>query len=125
MAIEDGLLTVTREAGADLSSKQYHFGLVASDGKVDAVGSAGADATGVIQNDPSAEGQPCVLGVAGISKVVSGAGVTAGVKVQSDANGRAILAASGDHVLGQAMTGSSNNGEFIEVLLGVSNHLLV
>lgn len=115
--------SVTLEAGSDLSAGQFKFVLVASDGQVDLVASAGGDADGVLLNQPGAAGRAAEVAISGIVKVVSGAAVTAGAKVQSDASGRAITAASGDHVLGKALTTTANAGELVEVLL-VNHHIL-
>lgn len=115
--------SVTLEAGSDLSAGQFRFVLVASDGQVDLVASAGGDADGVLLNKPDAAGRAAEVAVSGIVKVVSGAAVTRGDKVQSDAAGRALTAASGDHVLGKALTSSGAAGQLIEVLL-VNHHIL-
>jgi hypothetical protein len=122
MATQASLICITREAGADLSAKQFRFVEIASDEQVDAVSSAGGSAIGVLQNDPSAAGRAATIAVAGVTKVVAGGTVAAGNKVQSDASGDAILAASADHVLGRALTGGAD-GELIEVLL-LSQHIL-
>lgn len=122
MATQESLTTVTLIAGADLSAKQYLFVELANDGQIDPVGSAGGDAVGVLQNDPDAAGKAATVAISGISKVVCGGTVTVGDKVQSDNAGKALTAASGDHVLGRALaTGAS--GEIIPVLL-INHHIL-
>lgn len=123
MATVENYQAITVEAGADLSAKQYHFGVVAADAQVDAVSSAGGDADGVIMGKPDAAGKACELAISGVAKVKVGTGgITAGNKVQANANGEAIAAASGDHVLGKALaTGAA--GEIVPVLL-VSKHIL-
>lgn len=122
MALESNVQSVTLEAGQDLSTKQYHFVVVASDGQVDAVAAAGGDADGVLQNAPDAAGRAAAVAYAGVTKVYAGGTVTRGEKVQSDNAGKALTAASGDHVLGKALT-SGGSGEVISVLL-VSKHIL-
>lgn len=123
MSTTENMLFITVQAGADLSASLYRFGVVAADGQVDPVGTAGADADGVIMNKPTAAGQPTQLAVGGVAKVVVGTGgVTAGAKLQSDATGKAITAASTKHVVGKALaTGAA--GDIIPVLL-VSKHIL-
>ncbi len=123
MAVEQALQSISIEAGADLSAGQYKFVQVATDGQVDLVGSAGADAIGVLQNKPDAAGRAAKVGFSGISKVTLGGTVAMGAKVQSDASGDAILAASGDHVLGTCIKGGAV-GEVGEVLLNASHHIL-
>jgi hypothetical protein len=122
MATYESKLCITVEAGADLSADQFKFVQVASDEQVDVVSSAGGDAIGVLQNDPAAAGRAAAVCYAGVTKVIAGATVAAGAKVQSDASGLAITAATGDAVLGVALKGGAAN-EVIEVLL-VSKHIL-
>ena len=123
MAYEEKVESVTLEAGSDLSAGQFHFVLLASDGQVDLVASAGGDADGVLYNDPAAAGRAATVAISGIVKVVAGAAVAVGDKVQSDASGRAITAASGDHVLGKAVSAAGAAGDVISVLL-INHHIL-
>lgn len=122
MATYESKLCITVEAGADLSADQFKFVQVAADEQVDVVSSAGGDAIGVLQNDPAAAGRAATVCYAGVTKVIAGATVAAGAKIQSDASGQAITAATGDAVLGVALKGGAAN-EVIEVLL-VSKHIL-
>jgi hypothetical protein len=120
MAVDQAVTTITIEAGADLSALQYRF--IELDGTLPS--GAGGEAHGVNYGKADASGKAVTLAVAGVVKVEAGAAVTAMDKVQSDATGRAITAASGDHVLGTALTAAAGAGEIIEVLLG-SHHILV
>lgn len=122
MAQQEALTCISLEAGADLSAGQYHFVNMSSDGQVDLVASAGAQGIGVLQNKPDAAGRAASVAVYGVAKVVAGGSITAGNRIQSDANGAAIAAASGDFVLGVAMT-SADSGDLVEVLLA-GNHIL-
>lgn len=123
MARQENIRSITLEAGGDLSAGQFRFVEVASDGQVDIVASAGGDAIGVLQNNPAAAGRAATVAYEGVVKVVVGTGgLTAGQKVQSDAAGAAILAASGDHVLGKVLVGGAA-GALAEILLG-SRHIL-
>jgi len=116
------ILTETIEAGADLSAKQFRFVVLNTSGQLVAVSSAGADADGVLLNKPDAAGKAAEFAFGGIVKVVAGGSITAGDKVQSDAAGEALTAASGDHVLGKALK-DADDGDLVEVLL-VSKHIL-
>ncbi len=122
MALEEAVTSITVEAGADLSSDQYKFVLVAADGQVDVVAAAGGDADGVLYNKPSAAGRDSTVAIMGVVKVLAGGTVTQGDKVQSGADGRALTAATGDHVLGKALT-TGASGEVISVLL-INHHIL-
>lgn len=114
MATQENMLTVTLEAGADLSTKQYYFVSVAADGQIDPTGD-GLDADGVLQDAPAAAGRAALVAIAGKVKVVCGGTVTRGGPVASDASGTAVNAASGDIILGVALeTGAS--GRVIEIL---------
>lgn len=123
MALDSNLTCVTLEAGGDLSAGQYRFVELASDAQVDVVSAAGGDAVGVLQNDPSAAGRVATVAVMGVTKLVAGAAVAAGDKLQAGADGRALTAASGDVVLGRALTAAAQAGDVIECLL-VSQHVL-
>lgn len=122
MASDQGGKDITRIAGADLSAKQYHFVLQASDGEIDAVASAGGVATGVLQDNPNAQGKAARVRVNGSTKLKVGGTVAAGAKLQSDASGQGITAASADHVLAQAQE-AGVDGDIIEALL-ISQHIL-
>ena len=96
------LQKITLVAAADLSSAQYRFITVDANGKAALAGN-GVLADGVVQNAPEA-GKGAVIAVLGISFVEVGTGgVTAGNEVASDANGKVVVAASGDSISGVAM----------------------
>lgn len=122
MATNEVLKTITKEAGADLSAKQFRFVDIAADNQVDAVSAAGGDAIGVLLNKPDAAGKAATIAVAGVAKVVAGATVDEGEYIQSDAAGEAIVALTGNFVLGRCMKAAAD-GELTEVLLG-SHHIL-
>jgi len=114
MATQENMLCVTLEAGADLSTKQFYFVSVASDGQIDPTGD-GLDADGVLQDAPAAAGRAALVAIAGKVKVVCGGVVTRGGPVASDASGTAVSAATGDIILGVALeTGAA--GRIIEIL---------
>jgi hypothetical protein len=114
MATQDNMLCVSLEAGADLSTKQFYFVSLASDGQIDPTG-AGAIAQGVLQDAPAAAGRAALVAVAGKVKVVCGAAVTRGGPVASTSSGTATNATTGNIILGTALeTGAS--GRIIEIL---------
>jgi len=117
MAIQENIMCITREAGADLSALQFHFVAMSSDGQVDGA-TDGARAIGVLQNKPSAAGLAAEIAFSGTVKVVAGAAITAGDAVASASDSEAITAATGDVILGVALT-SADAGDLVEVLIGV------
>lgn len=114
MAFKNQQTSVTLEAGADLSAKQFFFVSVAADGQVDPAGD-GANAVGVLLNDPSAAGRAAEVCIAGLTRVSAGGTVAAGAAVASDAAGEAVTAATGDVILGTAVTGGAD-GEVISII---------
>lgn len=93
---------VSLPASADLSTKQYYFGYINSNGQI-AVAGAGATAQGVIQNKPTAAGVGCDFQVASITPIACGGTITAGNALKSDSSGLAVAASSGDKALGIAL----------------------
>ena len=112
-----GLPSFTMEAGQDLSTHQYKFVKIATDGQVDPAG-AGLDIDGVVQNDPSVAGQAATIQRYGITKVIAGDTLTVGMRVKSDSVGRAIDAGSGDSI-GKVLVAAAV-GERATVLLEAS-----
>lgn len=114
----------TFEAAGDLSAHQFKF-MTLSSGQAALQTSAGGSCIGVLITPAAAQGRAVEVasGPGQIVKVLAGAAVSVGAKVQCDGTGRAIAAASGDHVQGTALTAASAAGELIEVLL-LSEHIL-
>ena len=103
MAYEQTLRTIGAPASADLSASQFCFMTVNSSGQL-ALPSAGGEADGILQDKPNGVGVEGELAVLGISKLVVGtAGVTAGDLLTTDANGKAVTAASTNKILGRAL----------------------
>jgi len=102
MAVMQSRDTRTFIAGEDLSSSQFKFVTLESDGQVDLADSAGERALGVLLNKPTS-GKAATVAMTGKVMVEAGASVTAGDQLQTDANGDAITAASGDVVMGYAL----------------------
>lgn len=121
---QDNAIDITVEAGADLSSLQYTFVTMASDGQVDGTTSAGGTALGVLQNAPDAAGKAAVVRVVGPTKLVAGATITPDDKLQSTTAGKADVAASGDHVLGQALANADSGDVFSAFVNCVGAHIL-
>jgi hypothetical protein len=113
-----GHLDLPFNASGDLSTKQYRFVTVDSNGRM-AVATRGALAIGILQDKPAAiDRSGAVRVVCGtVSKVVVGTGgLTKGQVIVSDANGAAVTAASSDNAyLGFALEAGSA-GDIIAML---------
>jgi len=94
--------TRTFVAGSDLTAAQFKFVSLAADGQVDVTASAGGNAIGILTNNPDV-GQAATVTVTGGYMVEAGGTITAGDQIQSSATGTALLAATGDVVLGYAL----------------------
>lgn len=80
-------------AGADLSSDQFKFGKISAGGVVLASVS-GEPVDGVIQDKPAVAGRAVSLAYSGVTKVVAGAAVAKGARIQPNALGLAITGAA-------------------------------
>jgi hypothetical protein len=110
MAVEDILKEISILTGATFATKQYYFGKVNSSGLLVTAGD-GEAAIGVVTNNP-ASGEVASVAIGGIVKVVAGASITAGAVISSTSDGKAQTAASGDLVLGVALTAADNGDVF-------------
>jgi hypothetical protein len=118
MAVMQSRDTRTFIAGEDLSSSQFKFVTLESDGKVDLADAAGENAIGVLINDPAADEAATVV-MSGKVMVTSGGTIAAGAQIQTDASGDALTAAAGDVVLGYALESAVDGQVFaIELIQG-------
>ncbi len=116
MAYELGRIVISLPKAADFSAKQFRFCKVDTSGNA-AVAGRGDPAIGSIDDNSSVVGSATPIVVGGVAQVITGASVTAGSLVISDANGAAITLASGDnHVVGTALE-SGGSGAIIPVLI--------
>ncbi len=116
MSYEMCVEAISLPAAADLSAAQFKIITVNSSGQA-ALANATALTVGVLQNKPTAAGQPATVAYAGVSKVLAGGNITAGARVTADANGAGITATTaGDAVLGVALA-SAVAGDVVAVLI--------
>lgn len=115
MAVMQSRDTRTFIAGEDLSSAQFKFVTLESDGQVDLADSAGENAIGVCLVGGAA-GAAVTVVISGSVMVTSGGTIAAGAAIQTDASGDALTAASGDVVLGYARE-SAVDGQIFEIEL--------
>lgn len=104
-------------AGADLRSNQYRFVRLTGANAVSAV-TASTQAVVGIQNNRPNTGEVVEIVVAGLTKVVAGAPITAGAELMPDTQGRAITAtgASNRSAGWAAVESAANAGEIITVM---------
>ena len=118
MAVMQSRDTRTFIAGEDLSSAQFKFVTLESDGQIDLADAAGENAIGVLLNDPAA-GEAATVAISGKVMVTSGGTIAAGAQIQTDASGDALTAATGDVVLGYALEAAVDGQVFaIELIQG-------
>jgi len=115
MAVMASRDTRTFIAGEDLSSAQFKFVTLESDGQVDLADAAGENAIGVCIVGGAA-GAAVTVVISGSCMVEAGGVITAGAAVQTGADGAALAAAAGDVVLGYARE-AAVDGQIIEVEL--------
>lgn len=113
------LETITLQAAADLSAKQYHVmrasAAAACNQASDAVNQG---VIGVLQNKPIS-GAFATLGIFGKTKIVAGGAITVNALITTNSSGRAAAAASGQMVIGRALEASGADGQVITALVGM------
>jgi hypothetical protein len=109
-----GFANGTDTASADLSAQQFRFVKSSGAGTVTVCAAATDLPIGVLQNKPVA-GQAANVMITGVSKVVAGAAVAAGVEVGPDATGRAIAAVTGTRSKGISREAATAAGQIIAV----------
>lgn len=109
MSTSEALVTVTLEAGADLSAKQFYAVKINTSSKA-VLAAAGEVAIGILQNKPTS-GQSASIAISGKSKAVFGASATVGGPVASDASGKLVNAT-------KASTNTGDAGGATDALVG-------
>lgn len=115
MAVLQTRDTRTFIAGEDLSSAQFKFVTLESDGQVDLADAAGENAIGVCLVG-GATGTAVTVAVTGKVTVEAGATIAAGAEVTTTAAGKAATAAAGNVVLGYALE-AGVDGQIIAIEL--------
>jgi len=101
------------KAEVDLSAKQFHFVKMTGDLQVNAAGS-GESAVGILQNDPEVAGAAASVQHLGVSKLYVAATIAAGGLIMPDADGKGVVAASGEAAAIALEAGAS--GDLLTVL---------
>ena len=124
MAYESPLVTIgTFTAAADLSSKQYHFVVLASATTVNVASAITNAPIGILQNNPES-GQQAIVAISGISKVVADGTLAAGNFIGTSADGQADAISPGTdttvYMTGQCLEAASA-GQTTNMLLNITN----
>lgn len=109
MAYEIPGRTITLEAAADLSTGQFNFVTVDSNGKAAfaILSTIEGDVLGILQNKPTS-GQAASIMIDGVSKVEAlSSTLAAGDLVGNSTDGKANVLAAGDMIRGRILYGSS------------------
>ena len=117
MAVFGQQETMTLEAAADLSGKQYHFVRLSAVNKCNQASEAvNSGLVGVQQNKPKAN-EFATVAFFGQSKVTAGGAITAGDILTTNSSGRAAVIASGQVAAGRALETAGADGDLISALL--------
>jgi len=121
MGNAQSLLTMNREAGEDLSSAQYLFVTGATDGQVEIAGAADV-LLGILQdNNASSAGDPCLVAIGGVSKLVvdgNAAAIAVGDPLAADSAGKGVKTTTDKDDYGAiALEASTAAGDIISVLV--------
>lgn len=107
---KDHVVKVSLKAAADLSSKQYYFVKLDSNGDAALCSAATDIPLGVLQNEPG-NGETAEVLMVGISKVSADAALTIGWLIGTSADGQADRKIPGtdttEYVVGQVITSTS------------------
>jgi hypothetical protein len=102
----------TYTAGADLTGSQYLF--VKTDGAGVQVCGDGEAAVGVLWNSP-ADTRAASVVRGGDPQVYAGTALAAGIDIASDAAGKAVVAATGDVVLGRTRAAAAAGDDLVMI----------
>lgn len=99
-------------ANEDLSTHQYKFMVNSEAQLVARAATAGEAAIGILQTKPTS-GKTASVAVLGKTRCFAGGTITAGANVTATASATATAVASGDYILGNALTGVASGGLFM------------
>lgn len=103
-------------AAGDLTTSKFKF-VKMSGATIVAVAAATDAGVGVLQNKVSAAGEAGTVMISGVTRVYSGAAITAGAKVYLDSTGRVTTVAQAGQLVGIAEQAATAADQLIAVLL--------
>ena len=114
--------TVILPAGADLTDIRYRA-LAVSNGAL-VLPAAGANALGIAigETDDVSAGEDMTVQIKDIGKWEAAAAVAAGAELATDADGKAVAAASGKFIVGVALTAATAAGDIVQVQITKSGY---
>ena len=120
MAYEGNQITWSFVAAADLSSSQYKFVKLDSNGKIADIAAATDVPIGVLQDKPTA-GQTGTVVMFGITKVQADASITAAQAIGTSADGQADVKIAGtditEYAVGQVLLAAGAAGRIATVVI--------
>jgi len=121
--ISNYTLKITLVAGADLSAAQYKFVKISAGQAVVCSGATDVP-IGVLQNSPASGSEASIL-VAGGTKIVSSASISAGALIGTNSAGKADAKVAGtdttEYVAGQVILGAGADGEYLTAVINCAN----
>jgi len=88
-------------AGADLSAKVFYLAKMGTDGRI-VLAAAGTDVVLGPIREGATENNPVTVQFSAVGKCIAGGTITAGDKLVSDGNGKAIAGSAGNYFFGIA-----------------------
>ena len=114
------VMVFTAKGVVDFTNLRYHMVRLSAANEVnissESSGSDPATLVGVAQTN-AVSGRAINVGYFGESKVVAGGSITVGRWISATESGRAVAAASGDNVIGQALTAPAADGDVFRALI--------
>jgi hypothetical protein len=119
------ILLKTFTAAGDLSSAQYKIMKQSADNTVTTCTGATDLPVGILQNAPSAAGQPAIVMIVGISPVSADAALSVGAQYGTSADGQADAKTVGtdttEYIIGQVLQASTAAGDHIACTVNCLN----
>lgn len=116
MSFNSPKLDFTVEASADLSADQFRAVRVVAAG-AEVAATLDGDTVGILQNNPDAAGQACVVQNKGVAQAQVGAAVARGDRLVVDAAGDLIPIGANTNPVATALEAGSGANSIIAVLL--------
>lgn len=115
--------TIVMPAKAAITNPRY-LALAVDTGKVKLPAAAGDPVIGIAigENDTVAADEMVDIQIKDIGKWIASGAIAVGAEVATDANGKAATAASGDFIVGFALTAASAAGDIIQVQITKSGY---